>query len=71
MEAKDITTEVYREYDFGDRVYRIANPVSLYVGSTTHRVVDAAGVAHCLPAPGYFGCVLRWQNKDKAVPVNF
>jgi hypothetical protein len=73
MEPRDITTEQWREYDFGGRVYRIECPVSLYCrpGGTTHRVVDVAGVAHCCPAPGHMGCVLRWQNKDSSVPVNF
>lgn len=71
MNARDISTESWREYDFDGRIYRIDNPVSLYVGTTTHRVVTAEGVAHCVPAPGYSGCVLRWQNKDISVPVNF
>jgi len=60
MDSKDISTESWREYDFGGRVYRIDLPKRLYVGSTTHRVVDAAGVTHCIPAPGFNGCVLRW-----------
>lgn len=61
------------EYDFGGRVYRIGNPVELYTrpGGTTHRVVDSAGVVHCVPAPGIFGCVLRWQTKDLNNPVQF
>lgn len=65
MEAKDLSTEEWREYDFGDRTYRINCPKSLYVGTTTHRVVDAEGVTHCVPAPGINGCVLRW----KALPA--
>lgn len=70
-QMKDISVEVWREYDFGGRIYRIENPKSLYVGNTTHRVVDATGVVHCVPAPGTNGCVLRWQSKDKNNPVNF
>lgn len=68
-EGKAITDEQWREYDFGGRVYRIENPVALYVrpGGTTHRVVDAAGVTHCVPAPGYNGCVLRWFSPDRPV----
>lgn len=68
----DLTTEAYREYDFGGRVYRIDSPTSLYFkpGGSTHRVV-AGGVVHCVPAPGVNGCVLRWRNLDMAVPVNF
>lgn len=73
MEAKDISAERWREYDFGGRVYRIDEPKSLYCrpGGTTHRVVDAAGVVHCVPAPGQQGCVLRWLPKDSGSPVQF
>jgi hypothetical protein len=72
MEPKDITVEEYREYDFGGRVYRIDNPKTLYVGETTHRVVDVNGVVHCVPVPGRNGCVLRWKNQASATaPVQF
>ena len=71
MKSYDITTEAWREYDFTGRVYRITAPVKLFIGETTHRVVDSDDVVHCVPAPGRFGCVLRWQNHDKSVPVNF
>lgn len=56
--------EAWREYDFEGRVYRIENPVSVEfrVGSTTHRVTDAAGIVHCVPTPGERGCVLRWKG---------
>lgn len=70
---KDITCELWREYDFGGRVYRIENPKSLYYrpGGTTHRVVDQDNVAHCVPVPGLEGCVLRWLDKDTDIPVKF
>ena len=73
LEQRDVTTELWREYDFGGRVYRIDHPQSLYLrpGGSTHRVVDDKGIVHCVPAPGIDGCVLRWQNKDTTVPVNF
>lgn len=71
MEPKSLLTECWREYDFGGRVYRIENPKALYVGNTTHRIVGSDDVVHCCPAPGHQGCVLRWLNKDVAVPVNF
>jgi hypothetical protein len=71
MEAKDISMEMWREYDFGGRVYRIESPVELYVGNTTHRVVDGAGVVHCVPNVGKNGCVLRWKSKDAKHPVDF
>jgi hypothetical protein len=69
----DISTEAYREYDFGERVYRITNPVKLFFrkGGSTHRVVDSDGVVHCLPGPGYCGCVLRWIGKDGGPDVSF
>jgi hypothetical protein len=64
----DLTDELWREYDFPGREkpYRIEAPRALYVmsGGTTHRVVDIHGVAHCVPAPGQAGCVLRWMPKD-------
>lgn len=77
----DLTCEEYREYEWEfngqKRVYRIDNPVSLYLRRTgaehgsTHRVVTADGVGHCVPAPGVWGCVIRWKNKDSNNPVNF
>lgn len=69
----DITAELWREYDFGGRIYRIENPVRLITrrGSTTHRVVDKDSLVHCLPAPGNSGCVLRWMPRDPAKPVQF
>lgn len=67
VEKKDISSEEWREYEFGGRTYRIVAPRELWSrpGGTTHRVVDAAGITHCIPAPGVNGCVLRW----KAEPV--
>lgn len=69
----DLTTELWREYDFSRRVYRIDAPVALFfrTGGTTHRVVTTDGIVHCVPAPGVGGCVLRWQSKDISVPVSF
>jgi hypothetical protein len=69
----DLTVESWREYDFGGRVYRIDSPITLYLkdGSSHHRVLDALGIIHCLPAPGVNGCVLRWQSQDPNKPVAF
>ena len=69
----NLTTELYREYDFGGRVYRIDNPVTLFYrdGGTTHRVLDSENVVHCVPVPGERGCVLRWKNKDSTNPCEF
>jgi hypothetical protein len=66
LESFDISHELYREYDFRGRVYRINNPAILLIrpGGVTHRVVDADGVTHCVLAPGYHGCVIRWKSKE-------
>lgn len=71
MESKSIEMEEWREYDFDGRVYRIENPARLYVGKTTHRVVDANGTTHCVPAPGRCGCVLRWKEREGRDGVTF
>lgn len=64
MQTIDTTVEEWREYDFAGRIYRIEQPVRIYLrpGGTTHRVEDRAGVVHCVPAPGHHGCVLRWKG---------
>lgn len=60
-------TEEWREYDWEGRSvpYRIENPVTLWYrpGGSTHRVLDEAGVTHCIPAPGERGCALRWKGQ--------
>ena len=74
MQKVDLTgLERWREYDFGGRLYRIELPVTLFylVGGKTHRVVDAMGIVHCVPAPGENGCVLRWKSTDAQNPVSF
>ncbi len=70
---RDISHELWREYDFGGRTYRITSPTTLYFrkGGETNRVVDSDGVAHCVPFPGVRGCVLRWKNKDGTPDVVF
>ncbi len=63
--------EVSREYAWtcpvtGREVSRSVDaPVSVEyrLGGTTHRVTDANDVTHVLPAPGYFGCVVRIKNR--------
>lgn len=73
LKSWDISCEMWREYDFGGRIYRIDAPLQLFmrIGGTTHRVVDSNGVVHCVPAPGKEGCVLRWRNLDGNMPVKF
>ena len=61
----DLTDEQYREYDYGNRIYRITNPIGVYfrLGGNTHRVIDADGVAHCVTFPGENkSVVLRWLS---------
>lgn len=70
MTEHELTAENWREYDFGGRVYRINNPLKVWLGSTTHRVWDGK-TTHCVPAPGVNGCVLRWEPKDPTKPVQF
>jgi hypothetical protein len=73
LENKPATDEQWREYDFAGRIYRIDNPTAVYFrrGGSTHRVVDAEGVVHCVPAPGIDACVLRWKAKDGQPPVSW
>lgn len=73
LKRGDLSSELWREYDFQDRTYRILNPVEVRwrAGGTTHRVLDGNGTVHCLPAPGQLGCVLRWQNKPGVDPVQW
>lgn len=68
MEANNISDEDWREYDFGGRVYRITTPKLLYIGNTTHRILDSEGIFHCVPAPGHNGCVLRWKGLADFLP---
>lgn len=68
MKPLDISSEEWREYDYGGRVYRIERPVELFIGNTSHRIVDSQGITHCCPAPGHHGCVLRWKATP---PVSF
>jgi hypothetical protein len=69
--AQCLKSEMFREYDFGGRVHRIDDPQTLWVGKTTHRVLDHAGIVHCVPSPGFHGCVVRWKPVDPAKPVTF
>jgi hypothetical protein len=69
----DLDNEEWREYDFGGRVYRIEKPDRVYyrVGGSTHRVVDSAGIVHCVPAPGVNGCVMRWRTPSGVPDVTW
>jgi len=73
MFVGDLTDELWREYDWGGRIYRIDNPKKLFLrkGGSTHRVLDDKGVIHCVPTVGSMGCVLRWKNREGTDPVKF
>lgn len=75
MKEGVLTDEEYREYLIPGREksYRIMNPQKLFyrVGGTTHRVLDAEGVVHCVPAVGHAGTILRWKPKEGTNPVAF
>lgn len=72
---KDTTNEAWREYRYSDaqgvaRVYRIDDPVRMYYykGCTTHRVLDARGLVHVVPAISQGGCVMVYKPRDVASP---
>ena len=58
----DISSEKYREYDFGEKgSARIDNPVQLNVSKNGHRVWDANNVSHYIPM-GWIH--IHWEVKD-------
>jgi len=69
--GRDISDEVFREYDFAGRVYVIQHPVMLYIGKTAHRVVDENGTVHIVPTVGIKGCVIRYRVKPGRTQVSF
>ena len=74
MEPKDVSKEARREYDYGGgNVYAIEAPQTLWIGTTTHRVLDAKGTVHCVPFPALDGkpVFLRWTPRDAGEPVQF
>lgn len=63
LDFTDISSELYREYEFanGERV-RIDSPLFLNVSSTGgHRVFDASGKSHYIP---FVWKHLSWVVKD-------
>jgi hypothetical protein len=58
----DISSEEYREYDFGGDTVRIDAPLQLSVSSSGgHRILDAAGISHYIPAHWIH---LYWKAKE-------
>lgn len=52
FEFKNISTEVYRTYTWGDgREITITSPIHLHVSkSGGHRIIDDAGFSHYIPS---------------------
>ena len=65
LEFTDISSEQWREYQFlGGQAIRIEAPLKLNVSASGgHRVFDAEGVSHYVPA-GWIH--LKWTAKDGA-----
>lgn len=60
----DISSEAWREYTFeGGEVVRIEEPLRLHVSDNGHRIFDAAGQSHYVPAKWIH---LTWQPKEGA-----
>jgi hypothetical protein len=75
---KDLSDEEYREYQVvgQEQAYRINAPQMLWYreGGSTHRVLDADGVVHCVAFPASLNgipVVLRWKPKAGVEPVAF
>ena len=63
LEFTDISSEQWREYRFlGEETVRIEAPLRLNVSASGgHRIFDAEGVSHYIPA-GWIH--LMWMSKD-------
>lgn len=61
-DATDISSEEYREYNFGtDKLVRILNPLQLKVSGGGHRVLDAQGISHYVPKGWHHLC---WKARE-------
>jgi hypothetical protein len=67
MTFNDISSEEFREYDFGsDNVVRIDNPKQLNVSASGgHRILDGSGISHYVPS-GWIH--LHWKARDGQPP---
>lgn len=58
----DISSEIYRVYEFSGNKVKIDMPVALHVSDRgSHRVLDAQGVSHYIPT-GWIH--LYWKVED-------
>jgi hypothetical protein len=69
LSRRDLHDQVaYLDFEFGPETHRatwvVRMPVSIFVpdDGRTWRVLDQHGVVHVLPAPGYLGCVVRYEK---------
>lgn len=64
FEFSDISSEEYREYDFGTTKVRLVEPLKLHVSASGgHRVFTADGMSHYVPT-GWLH--LTWKVKPDA-----
>ena len=62
LEFTDISSELYREYEFENKTIRIDGPLRLNVSASGgHRIFDSAGNSHYIPA-GWLR--LTWVAKN-------
>lgn len=62
LEFQNISSEKWREYDFGGgQTVRIDKPLKLYVSDNGHRILDESGVSHYVPMNWIH---LKWMAKD-------
>ena len=67
----DLSPEVWREYSINGGNYRIDDPIKLWLGDTSHRVLDKEGIVHCIPFGPGIDTILRWKPRDLEDPVQF
>ena len=62
LTLNNISSEDWREYDFGSQSVRVTKPLALNVSkSGGHRIIDAEGVSHYVPK-GWIH--LSWKSKE-------
>jgi len=73
LQVRDISYELWREYQYGGNVIHIDQPQFLVIHKNDlyHRIVAPNGVTHIFPSPGFHGCVLRIKNSSSVPPVMF
>lgn len=84
LQSFDLSSEAERTYIYAvttpngettgtEARMTIEKPVRLWckANGATHRVLDADGTLHIVPAPGYVGCAVEVEPYDPADPVQF